>query len=77
MTHDQDLETLIVAAHSLTRIAARARHHGRLACAYSASPERARILFGLGFRLVSVGYDCDAIRQAMTGLTDAARRPSA
>lgn len=61
---------------ALAHIAARARHHGSLACAYSSGPDRARTLFGLGFNLVSVGYDCDAIRRAMTGLTEAARRPS-
>lgn len=62
---------------ALARIAERARHHGRLACAYGSSPERARTLFGLGFHLASLGYDCDAIRQAMTRLTEAARRPPA
>ena len=62
---------------TLARIAERARHHGRLACAYGSSPDRARTLFGLGFDLVSLGYDCDAIRQAMTRLTEAARRPPA
>ncbi|MDP4023146.1 aldolase/citrate lyase family protein [Methylobacterium sp. NEAU 140] len=58
---------------ALEEIVRRTREAGKVACAFGHSPERAREMIGMGFHLVSVGYDAMLVAGAFAAALRIAR----